>query len=93
MTKYTSEFKKTVAKRAKKAKTYAEVGREFGIPSREVKKWLDDYEKYGDLAFVEGGPEQHSAQRMKEMEKRIADLEEENEILKKVAAVFSKPKK
>jgi transposase len=90
MADYTSEFKMIVAKRAMKAKTYSEVGRELGISSEQVRRWAQAYKQYGELAFEKDGPQIHAEQRMKELEKRIADLEEENEILKKVTAVFSK---
>jgi transposase len=90
MTDYTSEFKMVVAKRAMKAKTYTEVGKEFGLAAEQVKRWEQAYKRYGDLAFEKDGPQIHMEQKVKELEKHIADLEEENEILKKVTAVFSK---
>ena len=86
MSKYNSEFKLLVAKKAIESRTYSEVAREYEISVCNVKRWMQEYKRYGDLAFEDGGPEQ----RVRDMEKRIADLEEENDILKKAAAFFSK---
>ena len=90
MAEYNAEFKLLVAKQAMEAKTYAEVGRKFGIPTRQIKDWLQEYKRYGEFAFEKDGQRLHTDKRLKEMEKRIADLEEENEILKKATAVFSR---
>ena len=90
MTQYTMEFKRTVAKAASEAKTYAEVARQYGVPVKAVKEWLASYTKYGDLAFVEDGPQKFAERRVRALERELADLKEENAILKKAAAYFSK---
>ena len=90
MAKYTSQFKLQIAKAAANAKTYAEVARKYGVPTARVKEWADQYAKYGDLAFEDGGPDKFKEQRIRDLEKQIADLQEENEILKKATAYFSK---
>ena len=90
MAKFTSEFKTVVAKRAMKAQTYSEVSREYGVSIKVIKKWTEEYEKYGELAFTENGHDRFNEQRIRELEIQIKDLEEDNEILKKAAAVFSK---
>ena len=88
MESYNPEFKLLVAKKAMKARTFAEVAREYDVSICNVKRWMLDYKKYGDVAFEKDGPEI----RIRELQKQIADLEEENEILKKAAAIFSKQK-
>ena len=90
MSKYTSQFKLHVAMEAAKAKTYSEVARKYNLESRNVKQWAEDYKKYGDLAFVENGPTIFQERRIRELEKQVADLEEENAILKKATAYFSR---
>lgn len=90
MAKYTSQFKLQVAKSAVSAKTYAEVSKKFGVPTAKVREWADLYSKYGSLAFEDGGPDKFKEQRIRDLEKQIADLQEENEILKKATAYFSK---
>jgi len=90
MTQYNSEFKLLVAQKAQKARTYAEVGREYGVNVSNVKTWAKEYKQYGELAFEEDGPKKFEEQRIRALEKRVEELEEENEILKKAAAIFSK---
>ena len=90
MSQYTSQFKTEVAKAALKSKTYAEVSKKYGVDRTNVKKWADAYEKYGALAFEENGPEIFQQQKIRDLERQIAELQEENEILKKATAFFSK---
>ena len=90
MSQYTSQFKTEVAKAALKSKTYAEVSKKYGVDRTNVKKWADSYEKYGALAFEENGPEIFQQQKIRDLEHQIAELQEENEILKKATAFFSK---
>lgn len=90
MTQYTSEFKKKIAKEAMDAKTYTEISRKYGVHIKQVKNWLDDYLKYGDFAFQEDGPKRFQEQKIRDLERELAELREENEILKKATAFFSK---
>lgn len=79
-----------VTKEAIKAKTYAETARKYEIGRATIKEWITAYNKYGELAFEPGGPERYKDQRIAQLEKEIADLKEENEIIKKATAYFSK---
>ena len=55
-----------------------------------VKKWADAYAQYGEMAFEANGPLLYQDQRIRELERQIADLKEENAILKKATAYFSR---
>ena len=57
MSQYTSQFKIQIAKEVLNAKTYSEISKKYGIKGSNLKKWADEYEKYGDLAFEENGPQ------------------------------------
>lgn len=87
---YTEQFMLQVAKAGSKARTYAEVAKQYGVSGECVKKWTKLYSQYGDLAFEKHGIEKHKDQEIAELKKKIADLEEENAILKKATAYFSK---
>lgn len=87
---YTVEFKKQVAKAGLKAKTYSEVGKNYGVSSSLVKKWTNELRTYGDYAFIDGGVEKYNEMRLLQLEKEVQDLREENEILKKATAFFSR---
>ena len=90
MAQYTSQFKLQIAKEASKAKTYAEISRKYGVNNSQVKRWTDDYMKYGELAFEEDGPQRYQEQKIRDLERELEELREENEILKKATAFFSK---
>ena len=90
MPKYTTQFKIQVAKEAIKAKTYAEVSKKYGVHTSNIKIWTNLYAKYGELGFEDGGIEKFNQQHIRDLEKKVADLEEENEILKKATAFFSR---
>lgn len=55
MLHYTSPFRTQIAKEAIKDRTYAEISKKYGINCALIKRWADDYEKYGDLSFEENG--------------------------------------
>lgn len=88
--RYTPQFMLKVAKDAVNARTYKEISRKYEIESGTVKEWVKAYNQYGDLAFEPDGPERFKDRRIAELEKEIADLKEENEIIKKATAYFSK---
>ena len=90
MAQYTSQFKIQVAKEVLKAKTYAEVAKKYGLSTELLKRWSNEYSKYGDLAFEENGPQKFQEQRIRDLERQLAELQEENDILKKATAFFSK---
>ena len=89
-TQYTPQFMLMVANDAVKARTYKEIARKYGLSSHTVKEWVVAFNQYGDLAFEPDGPERYKDQRIAELEKEIAELKEENEIIKKATAYFSK---
>ena len=90
MSIYTTQFKIQVAKAGLKAKTYCEVSKQYGVTSDNVRKWAQLYKQYGDMAFEPGGIEAYKDKEIAELKRKVADLEEENDILKKATAYFSK---
>ena len=89
-TQYTPQFMLAVTKEAVKARTYAEISRKYEISNSTIREWVKAYDQYGDLAFEPGGPERFKDQKIAQLEKEIAELKEENEIIKKATAYFSK---
>lgn len=90
MAVYTEQFMIQVAKAGLKARTYAEVAKQYGVSTYAVRNWTEKYRKYGDLAFEPKGPEKCKDKEIADLKRKVADLEEENEILKKATAYFSK---
>ena len=68
-TRYDKEFKQNIINLYKQGESAAQLAREYGIGYSTVHKWIQGQAKTQD--------------EIKAMEKRLASLSEENEILKK----------
>ena len=56
----------------------------------EARTYAEVAKQYGELAFEKNGIEKSKDKEIAELKRKVADLEEENEILKKATAYFSK---
>ncbi len=82
--KYSEDFKKTIVILYESGKTYADIKKEYGISSSTLSGWVKKYSqvKIDDDTIL-------TAQQIKALQKRNAELEEENLILKKAIAIFT----
>lgn len=82
--KYTQEFKQTIVNLYNSGKTYKQINEEYGISHSALANWIKLYSevKIDDSTVI-------TAQQIKELQKRNAQLEEENIILKKAIAIFT----
>lgn len=82
--KYTMEFKQTIVNLYHSGKTYEQIRKEYGISHSALANWLKLYSevKIDDSTVL-------TAQQIKALQKRNAQLEEENLILKKAIAIFT----
>ncbi len=87
--RYTPEFKEQVIKEVIDGKkSVVQVAREFDISSKTLGPWVTDYRKK-----LRGQPipvDMPDDERLKELERRNGELEQENAFLKKCAAYFAK---
>ena len=65
-------------------KTYAEIKKEYGVSSSALSNWV---RKYSQVQVDEDTV--LTAQQIKALQRRNAELEEENLILKKAIAIFT----
>jgi len=81
---YTTEFKKTIVNLYHSGKTYNEIQKEYGISHSALANWIKLYSevKIDDNTVI-------TAEQIKAQQKRNAQLEEENLILKKAIALFT----
>ena len=86
--KYTEEFKKQIVELYENGRTVIDLVREYGLVEQTIYKWIHRYEPF---AKNEQGETVTQAD-VKAMQRRIAELEMENEILKKATAIFAKTK-
>lgn len=80
MKKYDKDFKKETVKKYLDGQSVASISREIGVNENTIHKWKKE------ILSLNGEVDQEKLV----MRKRIFELEQENEILKKAAAIFSR---
>jgi transposase len=91
--KYSKEFKLEAIQLQKNGeRTVSEVERELGITQGLLWKWKDELNKQPkkEEAFPGNGKLNDTDARIRQLEREIALLKEDKEILKKVLTMFSK---
>jgi transposase len=67
-----------------------EVARRLNISENQLHAWKQAYQETGPDAFPGKGHQSPEAEELRQLKKRLADAEEERDILKKALAIFSK---
>jgi len=83
--KYSEEFKQSTVNLYRKGKASGEIMKEYGISSSTFYKWV---KKYKVVQISE--TESMTMEEIKGMQKRLAQLEEENMILKKTINILGR---
>ena len=83
-TRYDEDFKKSLVALFHNGKTQTSLCQEYGVSQTALAKWIKQY----STVETEDG-KVLNAKQIKDMQKRIALLEEENLILKKAIAIFT----
>ncbi len=82
--KYDEDFKKSLVSLFQNGKTQSQLCKEYGVSKSTLSKWIKQYSTVqtddGDVL---------TAKQVKQLQKRNAQLEEENLILKKAIAIFT----
>lgn len=87
---FTEQFKRDAVRvmMNRGTRTIREVARSLGVSNSMLNRW---YQEYGDqVAPNRGHSQQSSAEDVEELRRRLRQLEQENELLKKAAAFFAK---
>jgi len=81
---YDENFKKNIVELHQNGKTQSELSKEYGISVSAISRWIKLYSevKVDDDTVM-------TAKQIKELQKRNAQLEEENIILKKALAIMT----
>ena len=82
--KYDEDFKKSLVSLYQNGKNQSQLCREYGVSKSALSKWIKQY----STVQVDDG-EVLTARQVKELQKRNAQLDEENLILKKAIAIFT----
>ncbi|ALS25056.1 hypothetical protein AT864_00001 [Anoxybacillus sp. P3H1B] len=89
--KYDKEFKiQTVKMIQEQGKPVAQVARELGVSDNTLYRWINEFKQDPVNAFRGSGNLKIEEKTLLEMQKRIRQLEMENEILKKAMHIFAK---
>lgn len=82
--KYDEDFKKSIVALCESGKTRSQISKDYGVSLSAIARWIKLYSevKIDENTIL-------SAKQIKELQKRNAQLEEENLILKKAIAIFT----
>ena len=83
-TRYDEDFKKSIVSLYHNGKTQTSLCQEYDISQTSLAKWV---KQYSTVETDDG--KVLTAKQIKKMQKRMAQLEEENLILKKEIAIFT----
>jgi transposase len=91
---YTEAFRREAVRRSEGPETSAaDVARDLGIHPGQIYNWRRQYKRLSEKQFnsVNGVDYSKSeSEELRKLKRKVSDLEEENEFLKKATAYFSK---
>ncbi|MEB9608430.1 transposase, partial [Bacillus cereus] len=71
----------------------AQVAREMGLHENTLYRWIAEFKNAGNQAFPGSGQLKPEDKALRDLQKRIRNLEEENDILKKAMHYFAKDRR
>lgn len=91
---YDREFKmETVRLIHEEGKTVPQLARELGLHENTLYRWVSEFKQDGKQSFPGSGQLKPEDKEIKELQKQLRDLREENEILKKAMHYFAKDRR
>ena len=92
--RFTPEYKEEIIKLiTERRKKISEVAKDIGVTSTSIRRWITQYSEYGKDAFPGKGNLRAEDDKIRKLMRDNIDLKEENEILKKATAIFSRDAK
>ncbi|MAT38298.1 MAG: hypothetical protein CL946_01700 [Ectothiorhodospiraceae bacterium] len=90
---YSDEYKKRAVQLSyQPGHTVAGVARDLGIAENNLWRWREKYAVKGDTVIEKTPPISPEQERIKELERELAKVSEERDILKKTIGIFSRMK-
>ena len=90
---FTPQFKKDAVAMVRGGKTVTEVAHSLGIARSLLQYWQRQLEGEGDQAFPGKGNASSETEQLRELRKKLKDVTEERDILKKALAYFADDQK
>jgi transposase len=89
--KHSPEYKREAIRRVVDDKeSIASVARSLGLARETMYRWVREFRENPDEAFRGNGKLTSQDEEIRQLRRKVAELEEEREILKKAAAFFAK---
>ena len=90
---YDKEFKMNAIQLVKSSdKSRTQIARDLGIPEATLRQWVKYHDKDGNESFRGKGVVRSSNEELYNLQKELADVKLERDILKKAVAIFSQNK-
>ncbi len=90
---YTKEFKEeTVHLVLNRGMSVSQVSKDLGIGTETIYRWIRQYKSDPENSFPGKGNLKPEDEKMRKLERELADVKEERDILKKAISIFSKTK-
>jgi transposase len=87
---YTKEFKQGAVRLVtEQGRSISDAASSLGIPAWSLSRWVRAVKEEGQDAFRGNGNRKTQEQEIADLRRRVKQLEEEKEILKKAAAYFA----
>ena len=85
---YDKQFKMAAVRHAQSVdQSVNDVANELGISGASLRRWINEYDEYGESAFPgHGNALFNSTYEIKKLQKQVEELKIENELLKKLQA-------
>ena len=90
---YDTSFKLEAVKLVESGTKATDVARQLGVHPATIYRWISEFKKDGEQAFPGKGHLKPDDEELRQLRKKVRDLEEENAILKKAAVIFAKHQK
>ena len=90
---YDTAFKVEAIKLVESGTKATDVARQLGVHPATIYRWISEFKKDGEQAFPGKGHLKPDDEELRQLRKKVRDLEEENAILKKAAVIFAKHQK
>ncbi len=89
--RFEKEFKQEIVRLVEElGKSPTSVAKDIGVTPQTVRRWIREFGQGSSDAFPGKGNLHPEDKEKRDMKRRIKDLEEENLILKKAMAIFSR---
>ena len=88
--KFTKEYKLQIVRLVKdEQRKPGDVANDLGIDAAQIYRWIRIYEKNPE-SYLPGEGKPSEKDELRRLKKKLSDISEENKILKKALAIFSK---